>query len=131
MLPCAWNYQTAHYWHVMKFIDQAKLSNLTLRFQPCKLRPFLWHFNGFDIDVGRFQEGVINVVNSSGIFKEQVMGESLVNNEQDVRFEGHMAYNCSIGCGASLSGLALTTALLSSSLGSRPLVSSNAPSAKI
>lgn len=112
ILPCAWNYQTAHYWHVMKFIEQTKITNETLRFHPCKSRPFVWHFNGFDLNVTRYKQGVINVVNRTGIYKEVIVGESVVNNEEDVRFEGHMAYNCSIRCGASLSGLALTTGLL-------------------
>ncbi|MEW5316585.1 MAG: hypothetical protein WDW38_007951 [Sanguina aurantia] len=95
-----------------QFVEEAQLTNQTLRFHPCKLRPFMWHFNGFELDVVRYREGVINVVDRDGIHKEEIVEESPVNNEEDVRFEGHMAYNCSIRCGSSLSGLALTTGLL-------------------
>lgn len=95
-----------------QFVAEAQLTNQTLRFHPCKLRPFMWHFNGFELDVVRYREGVINVVDRDGIHKEEIVGESPSNNEEDVRFEGHMAYNCSIRCGSSLSGLALTTGML-------------------
>lgn len=111
ILPCSWNYQTTQDAHVVKFIDQAKMTQTSFSFQPCKFRPFLWHFNGFEIDVFKHVNGVINIVNSSGLFKI-VVQEAVSNNKQDIQFEGHMTYNCSVRCGVSLSGLALMNTLI-------------------